>query len=161
MFLSTGRMVLMGVMATATMDILGALVHRAHFVKPLPPALIGRWVAEGARGRPLQANIVDAPPVDYELAIALLAHYAVGIAFAALYLSAAMRLGVSPRGLIPAVTFGLVTSLFPWLLMFPAMGFGLFGSRGPAETQLFLSSLTGHAAFGIGIWLGARVSGVA
>ncbi len=161
MFLSTGRIVLMGVMATATMDILGALARGAHIVTPLPPALIGRWAAAVARGQPLHANIKDATPVDHELAIALLTHYIVGIAFAALYLFATMRLGVSPRSVIPAVTFGLVTCVFPWLLMFPAMGFGVFGTRGPAETQLFLSSLASHVAFGIGIWLGARASGAA
>jgi hypothetical protein len=151
----------MGVMATATMDILGTLAREAHIVTPLPPALMGRWIAAVARGQPLQANIRDAAPVDHELAIALVTHYIVGIAFVAMYLFATMRLGVSPRSVIPAVTFGLFTSVFPWLLMFPAMGFGMFGTRGPAETQLFLSSLASHAAFGIGIWLGARASGAA
>ena len=159
MFLPLGRLLLMGAIATVTMDIVGALAGRAGIVKPLPPVLIGRWFAAVARGRPLHENIAHAAPVNYELAIALLAHYLVGIAFAALYLFAAARLGVSPRSAIPAVTFGLVTSVFPWMLMFPAMGFGLFGSRGPAETQLFLSSLIGHAAFGIGLWLGVRASG--
>jgi Protein of unknown function (DUF2938) len=159
MFLSIGRILLIGVIATLTMDILGAILRRAHWVMSVPPALIGRWVAAVARGQPFQANIQNATPVRHEVAIALLTHYVVGITFATVYLSVTMRLGVSPRSAVAAVTFGLATCVFPWLLMFPAMGFGLFGSRGPADTQIFLSSLTGHAAFGIGIWLGARVSG--
>ena len=159
MFLSIGRILLIGVIATLTMDILGAILRRAHWVMSLPPALIGRWVAAVARGRPIQANIEHATPVHHEIVIALLTHYVVGIAFAAVYLSVTLRLGASPRSAVAAVTFGLVTCVFPWLLMFPAMGFGLFGSRGPGDTQIFLSSLTGHAAFGIGLWLGARASG--
>ena len=45
MFLSIGRILLIGVIATLTMDILGAILRRAHWVMSLPPALIGRWVA--------------------------------------------------------------------------------------------------------------------
>jgi Protein of unknown function (DUF2938) len=161
MLLSSGRVLLMGVVATATMDILGALARAAHVMRPLPPALMGRWFAAVARGQPRQSNIAHAAPIDHELAIALLTHYVVGIAFAALYMSATLRFGVSPRRLAPALIFGLVTCAAPWLLMFPGMGFGLFGARGPAGTQLFLSSLISHITFGIGIWLGARVTGAA
>ena len=44
--------------------------------------------------------------------------------------------------------------------MFPAMGYGVFGSHGPAGTRLFLSSLITHAFFGIGIWVGVRLAGI-
>jgi Protein of unknown function (DUF2938) len=155
-----GRVLLLGIVATAAMDILSTFAHRAHITAPLPPTLIGRWAAYVLRGQPRLANIEQSAPVSHELAIALLAHYVVGIAFAALYLYAALCVGVSPRSATPAVTFGLVTSVFPWLLMFPAMGYGWFGMRGPAQASLFLSSLISHAAFGIGLWLGARASGV-
>jgi len=77
---------------------------------------------------------------------ALLTHHGVGFAFAALYLYVTSQLGVSPRYAVPAVAFGLATSVFPWLLMFPAMGFGLFWARGPIGTQLFLqqTSIVSH-----------------
>ena len=114
-----------------------------------------------ARGRVRHASIEQAVPVGHELVIALLAHYAVGVVFASLYLFATSRLDMSPRSAGAAITFGLATCVFPWLLMFPAMGFGLFGVRGPPATGLFLGSLVSHAAYGAGIWLGARVSGVA
>jgi hypothetical protein len=35
--------------------------------------------------------------------------------------------------------------------MFPAMGFGLFGVRGPAEAHILRNSLYTHVAFGIGL----------
>jgi hypothetical protein len=160
MFMSVGRVLLTGVVATAVMDILSTVARKAHLVAPLPPTLLGRWIASNPLGHVRQASIDQAVPVAHELVIALLAHYAVGVVFASLYLFATSRLDISPRSAGVAVTFGLATCVFPWLLMFPAMGFGLFGVRGPPGTQLFLSSLVGHASYGVGIWLSARVSGI-
>lgn len=160
MFMSVGRVWLLGVVATAVMDILSTVARKAHVVAPLPPSLLGRWVASVLRGHVRHVSIEQAVPVGHELVIALLAHYAVGVVFASLYLFATSWLDMSPRSAGAAVTFGLATCVFPWLLMFPAMGFGLFGVRGPPGTQLFLSSLVSHVAYGAGIWLGARASGV-
>ena len=50
-----------------------------------------------------------------------------------------------------------VPSMIPWLLMFPAMGYGFFGAHGPEGTRLFVSSLASHAFFGLGIWIALRV----
>jgi hypothetical protein len=36
--------------------------------------------------------------------------------------------------------------------MFPAMGFGLLGLKGPAESRLFVSSLANHLYYGLGLW---------
>jgi hypothetical protein len=58
------------------------------------------------------------------------------------------------------MAFGLCTNVLPWLLMFPAMGYGFFGSHGPAGTKLFISSLVNHALFGLGIWIGLQTAGV-
>ncbi len=160
MFLSVGRVLLLGVVATAVMDVLSTFARMAHVVAPLPPNLLGRWVAWMPRGQLRHVTIEQAAPVGHELVIALLAHYAVGVVFASFYLFATSRLDISPRSAGAAIGFGLATCVFPWLLMFPAMGFGLFGVRGPPGTRLFLSSLVSHAAYGAGIWLGARVTGV-
>jgi hypothetical protein len=160
MFASIGRVLLLGIVATATMDVLTTLARKARIAAPLPPILMGRWVAGVAHGQLWHANVEQATPVSRELGIALLMHYGVGFAFAALYLHVTSQLGVSPRYAVPAISFGLATAVFPWLLMFPAMGFGWFGGRGPIGTQLFLSSLMSHAAFGVGIWLGARAAGM-
>jgi hypothetical protein len=40
--------------------------------------------------------------------------------------------------------------------MFPAMGYGVFGSHGPEGTRLFVSSLATHAFFGFGLWLAVQ-----
>lgn len=65
-----------------------------------------------------------------EVAIAVPMHYAVGITRAPLYLLLISALRLSPRNLIVALAFGLFTNI-PWLLMFPTMGYGLFGTHGP------------------------------
>jgi hypothetical protein len=57
------------------------------------------------------------------------------------------------RSVEPALAFGLCTSVLPWLLMFPAIGYRLFGAHGPDRTRLFVSSLISHAFFGLGLWM--------
>jgi hypothetical protein len=59
--------------------------------------------------------------------------------------------------LILALGFALCTNLLPWLLMFPAMGYGWFGAQGPPGTRLFVSSLVTHFFYGLGLWLGVSI----
>jgi len=67
--------------------------------------------------------------------------------------------GLSPRNLITALSFALCTNLLPWLLMFPAMGYGWFGTHGPPGTRLFLSSLVTRCFYGVGLWIGGLILG--
>jgi hypothetical protein len=93
-------------------------------------------------------------PIKREMVIAASAHYGIGVALALAYLFASSALGLTPRNPITALGFALCTNLLPWLLMFPAIGYGWFGSRGPMKTRLFLSSLVTHCFYGVGLWLG-------
>ena len=94
-------------------------------------------------------------PRHHELAIAVPVHYVIGIILALAYLLAMSAMGLSPHNLVSAVGFGLCTNLLPWLLMFPAMGYGWFGAQGPSGTRLFVSSLVNHRFYGVGLWIGA------
>src|SRR5207247_2504510 len=118
--------------------------------------VIGRWFASVARAYPFHEDIARAVPGSHELTIALPVHYAIGLFLTALFVLMANRIGWQARSLSPALTFGVCTNVFPWLLMFPAMGYGFFGAHGPAGTRLFVSSLVSHAFFGLGIWIGVR-----
>jgi hypothetical protein len=84
-------------------------------------------------------------------------HYAIGMTLTAFYVWTAFRLGLPARHFGLALSFGLATNVLPWLLMFPAMGYGWFGAHGPVGTRLFASSLFSHACFGLGIWIAMRV----
>jgi hypothetical protein len=153
------RSVFLGVISTASMDLLSVFAIRLRLMAPLSPNLIGRWFASVARAHPFHADIAHAAPVGHELAIAVPVHYTIGVALSALFVWGMSQLGWSPRNPALALAFGVSTSLLPWLIMFPAMGYGFFGSHGPAGTRLFLSSLTSHAFFGLGIWAGVRIVG--
>ncbi len=88
---------------------------------------------------------------------ALVGHYAIGIALAVLYVVGAGWLGVSPGVFHVALGYGLATCVFPWFLVLPALGFGLFGLKGPRELRLFTSSLMNHLFYGFGLWWIAKV----
>ena len=97
--------------------------------------------------------------MNHEMAIAVPVHYTIGITLALVYLLVTSALGLSPRNLIAALGFCLCTNVLPWLLMFPSMGFGWFGTHGPPGTRLFFSSLVTHVFYGVGLWLGVSLLG--
>jgi len=155
------QVVLAGVIATVSMDVLSVVAVRVRLIAPLSPNLIGRWFASVARAHPLHADIARAAPSGHELAIALLGHYAIGMFLTALFVVMANRAGWPARSLSPALAFGMCTNVFPWLVMFPAMGYGFFGAHGPDGMRLFVSSLASHAFFGLGIWIAWRLMSLA
>ena len=150
------RSVFTGIVATITMDILSITASKLGLIAPLSPRLIGRWFASVARGQFMHSDIGQIPPIDHEMAIAVPMHYAIGITLALVYLLASSALGLNPRRLVTTFGFALCTNLLPWLLMFPAMGYGWFGANGPTGTRLFLNSLVTLAFMGFGLWLGRQ-----
>jgi len=151
------RSVFIGILATLTMDILSAGAYRLQVIAPLSPRLVGRWFASVARARPLHHDIGQTSPFSHEIAIAVPVHYGIGVTLALLYLLLTSTLGLTARNPIVAVGFGLCSNVLPWLLMFPAMGYGWFGAHGPAGTRLFMSSLITHGFYGMGLWLAASI----
>ena len=149
-----------GALSTLFMDVLTGLALRCGLVAPLTPAMVGRWFVSVARVRPVHVDIARSPAVHHEFAIALPVHYAIGLFLASFYLWTTYQLHVSPRNIWIALIFGLLTNVLPWLVMFPAMGYGFFGLHGPTGTRLFASSLLSHAFFGMGIWISVRVAGL-
>lgn len=93
------------------------------------------------------------PAFGNEIAIALAGHYAIGIMLACLYIWVTAKMGWRPRQFHCALGYGVCTNALPWLIMFPAMGYGFFGAHGPSGTRLFVSSLCSHAAYGLGLWI--------
>ena len=82
-------------------------------------------------------------------------HYAVGIAYAALYL-AIMRLGFhSGPSLISALSFAIALLAAPWLILQPALGMGFFAARMPHPAAVRVVNVSVHAVFGLGLYLGA------
>jgi hypothetical protein len=157
MWLLIVRGALIGALATATMDLLTTTAAKLGWVALLPRGLIGRWFASVGRGEIVVRDIGQSRPVKHETGIAESVHYAIGIVLGLAYVLASSMLRLSPRSFLPALGFGLCTNAFPWFLMFPAMGYGWFGSRGPKGTRLFAGSLVAHCFYGVGLWLGALI----
>src|SRR5215472_16590597 len=110
-----------------------------------------------AQGQIVHGDIAQAPSLSCEMALEVPMHYAVGITLGIIYLLLSSFLGLSPRSLLSALGFALCTTLLPWFLMFPAMGYGWFGTQGPPGTRLFFSSLMTHFFYGIGLWVGMSI----
>jgi len=152
MMAASWRVFEIGVLSTLSMDLMTGVAMRLKLVAPLSPNLVGRWFVSVARAHPFHTNIAQASPVSHELLVALPVHYAIGTVLATLFACATGEFGW-PRSAGLALAFGLGTSVLPWLLMFPAMGYGVFGAHGPDGTRLFVSSLISHAFFGVGLWI--------
>ncbi len=154
---SIGFGVCVGVAATVTMDVLGTVARRIGLAAGAKGQWVGRWYLGIARGQFVHSNIAAAPEQAGEKRAALIGHYAIGIALAVLYVVGAGWLGVSPGVFLVALSYGFATCVFPWFLVFPALGFGVFGLRGPPELGLFTSSLLNHLSYGFGLWWIAKV----
>jgi hypothetical protein len=149
------RAVLMGVAAAALMDLWSLVLRRGFGVPTLDYALLGRWIGHIPRGRFTHDRISAAAPVPGERPLGWLAHYAIGVAFAALLLAAwGIDWARSPSPL-PALVVGLGTIAAPWLVMQPAMGAGVAGSRTPNPAATRLRNLGTHTVYGIGLYLSA------
>jgi hypothetical protein len=151
------RSLLIGVPATIAMDVLGITALKLGLIAFLPPRLTGRWFGLMAQGQFVHSDIAQVPPISHEMGIAAPMHYAIGFTLGIVYLLVSSVLGLSHRSLITALGFGLCTNLLPWLLMFPSMGYGWFGTQGPPGTRLFVSSLVTHCFYGLGLWIAASI----
>jgi len=149
--------VCVGVAATVTMDVLASASQKVGLSASVKGQWVGRWYLGIARGEFVHSNIAVAPERAGEEWASLVGHYAIGIALAILYVGGASCLGISPGVFFVALGYGFATCVFPWFLVFPALGFGLFGRRGPPELSLFRSSLMNHLFYGFGLWWIAKV----
>ncbi|AIO66066.1 DUF2938 domain-containing protein [Burkholderia oklahomensis] len=143
---------LIGAGATAAMDVWALVRKRCFGVPSLDYGLVGRWLGHLARGRLRHAPIAVSPRVPGERAIGWLAHYLIGVAFAALLL-ALWGLGWAYRPTPgPALIVGIGSVAAPFLVMQPAMGSGIAASRTPRPAAARFHSVVTHAIFGIGLY---------
>lgn len=141
-----------GFAATWTMDQLARLSRWLGWIAGVDRRWMGRWFLGLLRGRLRHEDIRQSPERPGEQRAARLGHYLIGITLGVLYAACANGLGLLPSAWHLALGYGFLTNVFPWLLMFPAMGFGPLGLRGPARSRLLASSCAAHLYYGIGLW---------
>lgn len=146
---------LIGVGATATMDLGAEIIRRATGVAPLDYALLARWLGHMPQGRFRHDSIAAAAPVRGEKALGLITHYGIGVGFAGLLLSVHSTWGERPT-LLPAIATGVGTTAAPFFLMQPAFGLGVAAAKTPHPTLVRLRSVRAHAIYGLGLYLSAR-----
>jgi Protein of unknown function (DUF2938) len=142
-----------GIIATLATDLWQRLLQVVG-VPPANWALVGRWLAWMPRGVFVHRPIAATPSIRGELAIGWGFHYVVGIAYAALYLAITRLLASGPT-LISALVFAIALLVAPWFVMQPALGLGFLAARTPHPSVARIISISGHAAFGVGLYLGA------
>lgn len=152
------RSVLIGVGATVALDLWSLLIARAFAAPPPNWALVGRWMGHLPRGRLVHDSIAGAARVPGERIIGWTAHYAIGVAFAALLLAVGGPDWLRAPTLLPALVVGVATVAAPFFILQPGMGAGVMSTKTPDPTAARLRSLLNHAVFGLGLYLAGRLS---
>ncbi|ALX13534.1 hypothetical protein P350_18005 [Burkholderia cepacia JBK9] len=149
------NLLLIGAGATFLMDLWTLFRRRAFGTPSLDYALVGRWIGHMMHGRLRHASIVAASPVAGERALGWLAHYAIGIAFAALPVAIAGTAWIDTPTPLPALVAGVASVVAPFFVMQPAFGFGIAASRTPHPGIARRRSLVTHLSYGVGLYLAA------
>jgi hypothetical protein len=149
-----------GAAATAATDVWALVRSRLFGIAAPNWGLVGRLIAHIPRGRPKHDSIAAAASVKGERLAGWLAHYLIGIAFAAALLAICGRGWIEDPTPVPPLLFGLATVLAPFLIMQPAMGAGIAASRTSRPNAARLQSLITHAVFGLGLFGAAWINPV-
>lgn len=147
--------VLVGIGATAFMDLIAFVQKHALSQHTLDYAMVGRWLGHLPRGRLIHRPISASMPIPFERMIGWSAHYLIGILFALVFQMIVDQSWFTAPSLLPAILFGLLTVAAPFLVLQPGMGAGLAARRAPRPNIARLKSLVAHLSFGIGLWVAA------
>jgi hypothetical protein len=147
--------IMIGAGATAIGDLWALILRRAFAVPSLDWALVGRWIGHMPRGRFAHSPIAAAAPIRNERILGWIAHYGIGIAFAAILLTIWGTGWAEQPTPGPALIVGLASIAAPFLIMQPAFGAGVAASNLPNPATARLKSLITHLVFGLGLYLAA------
>ena len=146
-----------GLLSTIVMDIGGGILRASVLTAGVPPELIGKWIHSAFRGDVFVDDIRTSPGTSVTLQSFLLYHYIIGLLLTfTFYLFIIIFKVTSIPWWLPLV-FGLSTTLIPAFLMYPGMGFGLFGTNGPPEYLLMRTAILNHLFFGIGLMVAFKL----
>ena len=149
------RAVLIGVGATALLD-LWALLLQWFFNVPAPNwGLVGRWFCHLTDARVFHDDIALARAYPFENAVGWIGHYAIGIIYAVALLVFTRPDWASAPTLAPALAVGIITVGAGWFLLQPGMGAGIAASKRPNARQIRVLNIAGHIVFGFGLYASA------
>lgn len=147
------QVALTGVGATLVMDLWSLFQKHVLKIAPLNYALLGRWILWVFKGKLWHKTIFFAAPLRGEYLTGWVSHYLTGVVFAFIPLILSGSFWSEKPSLLMSIFTGLLTLLFPFLLLQPALGFGFAASRAPRPWTARLFSLLTHMAYGVGLYL--------
>ncbi|MBN9254248.1 MULTISPECIES: DUF2938 domain-containing protein [unclassified Mesorhizobium] len=146
------RGALIGVGATALIDI-WAILLAALFGLPRPNwGMVGRWVWHLRDGKVFHDDIGKAQPYAHELALGWAFHYLVGLVYGVILVLATGAAWLTAPTFLPAFILGIVTVGAGWFLLAPGMGAGWAASKTPNPTKTRALNLISHTVFAIGLF---------
>lgn len=160
LLLDLGKIVLIGIGATATMDIWRFLLQKTAGVSSLDLGLLGRWVGNLFRGKIFHTSIAKAEVIPNETKLGWASHYAIGIFFSFLLPILWGEGWLKNPTIMPAIFVGVGTVVAPWFFMQPAMGIGIAASKTPKPYQVRLRNIAIHTVYGFGLYGSALLMNV-
>ncbi|KCZ89191.1 major facilitator superfamily permease [Hyphomonas jannaschiana VP2] len=146
-----------GIGATLFMDLWALFQKRVLRLPSLDYALVGRWAGHLARGHRFTGHVTKAEAIPNERMLGWAIHYLTGLVLAVIFLAIAPANWIQAPTIGPALLFGAISVLAPFLILQPGLGAGIAASRTPKPNAARIKSLVTHLMFGFGLYL----SGVA
>ncbi|WP_313276653.1 DUF2938 domain-containing protein [Kosakonia cowanii] len=146
------HIIVTGIGATLLMDGWSMCQKKLLCVPPLNYGLVGRWLLWLARGKRWHNTILSTPSIKGESFTGWAFHYLTGMLFAAIPLLLQGSSWLREPLLLTGVLTGVFTLPAPWLIMQPALGFGIAASCTPRPWRARVFSLLTHLAYGLGLY---------
>ena len=143
-----------GLVGAFFMDIAEFKLARLGYSSGVTAAYIGRWVRALMKAKCKHHDIRKAQAVYGELQIGIAFHFIIGGGFVALlypWFIDFVGLETLSEHLVTGIVYGLATTVLPWFILMPALGWGWFGSKIPFESEPVITPLLSHIAYGLGI----------
>jgi len=143
-----------GTVGAFFMDMAEFKLARVGYSSGVTADYIGRWVYGLFKARWVHRDIRKTEPVHGEVQIGMAFHFIVGGGVVALlypWFINFVELETLSEHLVTGIVYGLATSLLPWFILMPALGWGWFGSKTPFESEPVITPLLSHIAYGLGI----------
>lgn len=148
------QILLLGVFATAAIDIWATFSNKVLKFPRTNWAMVGRWLGHIPNGKFMHDPVSAAQEISYEEVLGWMFHYFIGIAYAAFYVLIVFLVLNGEPSLLSAWVFGLVTILSPWFIMQPCLGMGFFASKAAQPNLVRLQNFFIHSIFGIALYYG-------
>ncbi|MFO0690024.1 MAG: DUF2938 domain-containing protein [Myxococcota bacterium] len=155
---SLAAAVLLGIAATATMDLWNLFLLRAFAIPSLDYCLLGRWLLHMPGGTFRHTAIAKSSAKPHECGLGRLAHYAIGIGLAVAFVALSGGRALDSPQILPALAFGLVTVAFPFFVMQPCLGLGVASAKAPRPALARCKSLASHTVFGLGLYAPVEIA---